>query len=254
MRSWMEVPFALAGFGLLLSGCATQEVSADQPELLLMTSLPLRVGEVSIEEQLQDMGDPAPAYQRLLKSYAITSLDNLEHLDLRDGGLLLMAQPRALAPTELVALDGWLRQGGNAVILADPALQWPSSYPIGDARRPLFTSLLSPLFTHWGIELVLPMDDASRRVELTVGGGRIETVTPGMFVERGDDQAAAATCMLLSSGVLASCVVGEGRAMLLADADLLDDRFWATDAPLGLFGDRRDNMDVIETMLVDLRE
>lgn len=254
MRPVLEAACALASFGLLLSGCATQEVPADQPELLLMTSLPLRVGEAGIEEQLQGMGDPAPAYQRLSHGFAITSLDNIEALNRRDGGLLLMAQPRALAPTELVALDAWLRQGGNAVILADPALQWPSKYPIGDTRRPLYTSLLSPLFTHWGIELVLPTEDAARRVELTIGRARIETVTPGMFLELGDGQGGAATCTLRSSGVLASCIVGKGRAILLADADLLDDRFWADDAPPGLFGNRGDNMDLIETLLLDLRK
>ena len=77
-------------------------------------------------------------------------LDSFDALNVRSTPLLLLAQPRALAPAEMVKLDSWVRDGGKLLILADPALQWGSLYPLGDKRRPLFTSLLSPLFSHWG--------------------------------------------------------------------------------------------------------
>ncbi len=217
-----------------------------------MTSLPLRFGEATLQEQLQGGGAPTPAYQRLEKRFAIRSLDDLNQLGDKPGGILLLAQPRALTPIELVALDDWLSSGGRALILADPALAWPSGYPIGDVRRPLFTSLLSPLFTHWGIELVQPMDPAGNHIDLTVDGRVIETVTPGAFATFDVTDAPVVKCHAMK--IVARCTIGEGRAILLADADLLQGRFWQTDVPLGLTGDRRANMELIESMLESLSQ
>lgn len=242
--------------GLLLSNCTAPPPpppEADKAELLLMTSLPLRFGEATMQEQLQGGGEPTAAYRRLQQRFAITSLDDLEQLDGRAGAVLLLAQPRALAPIELVALDRWIRAGGRALILADPALSWPSDYSLGDARRPLFTSLLSPLLSHWGIELVMPMEADSKPIDLTLGGARIETVTPGKFVARGLEADGTAQCEITESDRIASCAVGEGRALLLADADLLQARLWQADGPLNLAGDRRANMQWVETMLAELQ-
>ena len=234
----------------LMAGCAPPVAHTDQPELLLMTSLPLRFGETTMKERLQGGGAPAVVYGRLEKRFAIRSLDDLNRLDGKPGAILLLAQPRAFAPTELVALDNWLRGGGRALILADPALRWPSDYQIGDPRRPLFTSLLSPLFTHWGIELVQPMDQSTKRVDLTVDGRAIETVTPGAFVNLQGADTPAANCHAM--GMVARCTIGGGQAILLADADLLHERFWSRDGPLGLAGDRRANIELIESMLATL--
>ena len=242
---------ALAVLGLI--GCGERPPPAAKPELLLMTSLPLRSGEASMRERLQEGGGaPAPAFTRLQSRYSIRSLDELEQLDRTPPAVLLLAQPRALSPTELVSLDRWLRAGGRALILADPALVWPSDYPIGDARRPLFTSLLSPLLAHWGIELVMPVDEQGKRVMLTLGDRTIETAAAGQFARLPAPGEVAADCALKDHDRAASCWVGKGRAILLADADLLDARFWQhRGAALGP-GDARDNMIWIESALAEL--
>ena len=250
MRGGRAIAVLLAVAMLLPAGCGDGEAAAEKPQLMLMTSLPLRLGEGSIKRQLQGGGGPAPAYRRLQQFYSILSLDDLDPLDTRPSGLLLLVQPRALAPSELVALDDWLRAGGHALILADPALMWPSAYPLGDARRPLFTSMLSPLFAHWGVELVLPMDRAENAVEQRIGGWAIETVTPGAFVKR-DDAAPVAACEGTPSA-LVTCAVGQGRAVLLADADLLQARFWEPSGPLGISGDTHGNMDLVVSLLAEM--
>ena len=233
-----------------LSGCSS-DGAAEKPALLLMTSLPLQYGEASLEERMDGQGGaPLPAFERLADRYNIRSLDTLNDLDGAKRGVLLLAQPRALSPPELVALDEWLRAGGKALILADPALTWPSDYPLGDARRPLFTSLLSPLFTHWGIELVLPMDEARETVERTVDGLTLETSTPGAFLPLRDGKTPSADCNVgAQPSFMAICTIGQGKAMLLADADLLQARWWQGAAPLNLTGDRRENMTFIERLI-----
>lgn len=223
--------------------------ASEKTVLLLSTSLPLAEGEATIEERLQGGGPPAPIYERLEQHYAPTPVPDLATLDASDGGLLLLAQPRALRPGELAALDAWLRRGGRALILADPALIWPSRYPLGDVRRPVFTSLLSPLLSHWGIELVHPMDEAQGRRKLTIDGLLIETATPGAFLHLPLPGAPAADCMLVADGLLADCTLGKGRAILLADADFLRGDYWAGGAMGGLGGDKHDNALLLEALL-----
>ncbi len=232
----------------LLAGCAAGKPPTPRGDLMLMTSLPLRSGEASINEQLSGGGAPTPAYIDLQRDYDVRTLDDLDGLNPTGGrrvpaGILLLAQPRALNPTELVALDAWLRAGGKALILADPALHWKSRYPIGDARRPLFTSLLSPLLSHWGIELVMPMDRAGVAPPLDVRGERIDTESPGAFAALDDVVEPAAQCTIGGSRLVADCAVGKGRALVLADADLLQPGLWG----------RSGNAALIENMLTELR-
>ncbi|MBH9537608.1 DUF4350 domain-containing protein [Novosphingopyxis sp. YJ-S2-01] len=229
----MSIRSLATAFGaiLMLAACAAGKPTGPRGDLMLMTSLPLRSGEASIQEQLSGGGSPAPAYVDLQRNYDIRTLDDLNGLRPEGArsaptGILLLAQPRALDPAELVALDGWLRAGGKALILADPALHWESRFPIGDARRPLFTSLLSPLFSHWGIELVMPMDRAGQAPALNVRGERIETRSPGAFAALADVPDPAAKCAIDTTRLIADCAVGKGRALLLADADVLQPGLW----------------------------
>jgi hypothetical protein len=138
--------------------------------------------------------------------------------------MLLLAQPRAFAPRELASIDNWVRQGGLVLILADPALQWGSLYPLGDKRRPLFTSMLSPLLNYWGVELVLPLEDEGPASLRKIGVFNIRTVTPGEWLPK--QSTAKNRCAILAKGLLADCRIGKGRAILVADADFLDAAFW----------------------------
>ena len=137
-------------------------------------------------------------------------------------------------------------------MLADPALQWGSLYPLGDKRRPLFTSMLSPLFSHWGIELVLPIDNAEPVSVRQIDGLTIRTLTPGEWrTKRG---AKTSLCRIDTDAIYADCAVGKGRALLIADADLLDTPNWEGRGARMLTGeDESGNVDWVEELLLKLR-
>jgi hypothetical protein len=224
-----------------------------KPSLGLMTTLPLQWSEGGIEADLATDAKPHPAYARLQAKYDLRPLDNFDDLKTKPPSLLLLAQPRALAPSELVKLDAWVRGGGRLLVLADPALQWGSLYPIGDKRRPLFTSLLSPLFSHWGLEMVLPMDDPQALVLRSVDGLTLRTQTPGEWLAKSGK--ASADCKISGEKLLADCSVGKGRALLFADSDLLDTVYWEGQGVRAVSGDDEfGNMLWVEAMLRSLRK
>lgn len=243
------------GLVLLLSAMryVRTEVRAAKPALGLMTTLPLQWSEGGIEADLATDAKPHPAYERLQQQYDVRPLDNFDDLDQRPLSLMLLAQPRALSPAELVTLDNWVRGGGRLLILADPALQWGSLYPLGDKRRPLFTSLLSPLFSHWGLELVLPMLDQQEITLRQIDGLNIRTQTPGEWLPKPGK--ASADCSIAAHRLLADCRVGKGRALLLADADLLDSVYWEGQGVRALTGiDEFGNLLWVDAMLSALRD
>jgi hypothetical protein len=224
----------------------------EKPVLALMSSLPLHWGEGDVRGTLSASSAPAPAYQRLANDFHIQLIDDVADLKKRKVGLLLMAQPRALSPSQMFALDNWILAGGRALILADPALQWESSYPLGDVRRPLFTSMLSPLFSHWGLELVMLMDESEPLAVRKIEGFSIRTVSPGAWQPKaGNDERA---CSISPEALLADCRLDKGRALLVADADLLDSRYWAATGIRNLSGnDDFANMDWIKRQLETLQ-
>ena len=222
-----------------------------KPSLGLMTTLPLQWSEGGVEADLAEDAQPHPAFARLNRRYDVRPLDNVR--DLAKRRMLFLAQPRAFSPTELVQLDSWVRKGGRLLILADPALQWGSLYPSGDKRRPLFTSMLSPLFTHWGLELVLPIADAEPMAIRNIGKLSIRTQTPGEWLKigRGD----SARCALEEGDLLADCKIGKGRALLVADADLLDTVYWEGRGMRVLTGgDEFSNLAWVESLLARLQK
>lgn len=224
-RLWVGLLLVLA-LVLLLSAMRylRPEPSTNLPKLGLMTTLPLQWSEGGIEAAVAAGAAPHPAHARLTKAYEIVPVDNLVGLDKLRLSVLLLAQPRALSPQELVVLDEWVRGGGRVLILADPALMWGSLYPLGDKRRPLFTSLLSPLFSHWGLELVLPIDEKQPLAEIDIDGMHLRTQTMGEWQAKGE--ASGNPCTIARPPVLADCKAGKGRAVLVADADLLDTVYW----------------------------
>lgn len=251
-RLWVGVLLVLALVFLLSAMRYLRPApDAELPKLGLMTTLPLQWSEGGIEAAVDADAEPHPAYARLTAAYEVVSLDNLDELDRLS--LVLFAQPRALAPAELVKLDAWVRRGGRLLLLADPALQWGSLYPLGDKRRPLFTSMLSPLFSHWGIELVLPIDKAEPVSERQIDGLTIRTLTPGEW--RMIDSGAKSPCRIGADTIYADCRVGKGRALLIADADLLDTPYWQGQGARMLTGsDESGNMRWVEKLLGDLRD
>ncbi len=245
---------------LLVTGCLLvasyaymrPDDSQPKPVVLMMTTLPLQWSEGGIEADLAEDAAPHPAFAHLRQQYDLQAIDDLRTLPEKPGQMLLLAQPRALQPSELVRLDDWVRAGGHVLILADPALQWGSLYPLGDKRRPLFTSMLSPLFTHWGLELVLPMTDEKPMAIRKIGPFHIRTQTPGEWLPRTDT--GTTSCDIFAQGLAADCRLGKGRALLVADADVLDTRYWEGQGMRMITGgDEFANMDWIESLLAALQ-
>ena len=178
----------------------------ERPTLLLLTSLPLVFGEdFSIEH------NGSPALAALQTRYRVVPISVADPGELAKGKLLLMAQPLAQPAEDLVALDDWVRRGGHVLLLADPALEWPSSRPLGDLLRPAPMFMDTGLLGHWGLRLDAP--DERGPTTRKLGGFTVLTVSPGALAGR---------CDISTDRLVAHCAVGKGTATVVADAELLD--------------------------------
>jgi hypothetical protein len=247
-RLFLVATFAIFVAAALIWWLARGEASGEEakPMVAYSSSIPLAFGEADIGAVVRGAGSADPFFLRLSERYVMEPINDLERLPDVAPAALLLVQPRALSPAENVALDRWVRSGGEMLLLTDPALTRESGYPLGDKRRPLFTSLASPLLSHWGLELVLPMDEPEERVERSVDDWSFETHAPGAFrkLPSGD-----ANCALSGRGLIAECEVGEGRAVLIADADLIDPALWEAE---GWFGRSDGAIRLIEHYLADM--
>ncbi|HEY0112736.1 MAG TPA: hypothetical protein VGB59_06240 [Allosphingosinicella sp.] len=213
----LVVPGALRPYEALLL-TAPKGASGEKPKLMLMTGLPIVWGEAG---PFDPASRPSYSYRLLQQEFQVDLLDTIEARTLGRGGLLLLAQPQRLEPVELAALDAWVRQGGRALILTDPALLWPSELPLGDIRRPPTIGLLGPLLAHWRLEV---KEYGAGGVTEAVGARRLALQAPGRL--RGSTGA----CEVGPRSWMATCRLGRGAAVVIADADLMHDAVWA---PLG---------------------
>ena len=205
---------AAALLALLTVGCRDQPQTGERagsgrsnPQLALLTSLPL-----AFPETLSLDAPAHPAMKRLEADFEITLLDGPEQAPER--GLMLAAQPQALTAERLVALDSWVRRGGRIVLLADPQLSWDSQRPLGDRLRPPFAFPDTGLLAHWGLRLEAPEQGGPATRQL--GGMQVLTASPGrLHGEKGG------ACQVSEDGLVARCSIGEGRAVVVADADFI---------------------------------
>jgi hypothetical protein len=202
-----------------------KETASQRPAVMVMSSIPLQWGTASMADVASGKAEPAPVYQKLAADNKVTLLDDLQKMGEPGVTPLLLIQPRALAPAELVQLDTWVRKGGAVIIFADPALDWPSDLPLGDQRRPLFTSLLNPLFRHWGLELALSTEEEESEAMIAVGAYSLSMKSPGIFIPVSSKKATA-KCRVRKDERMAACTVGKGQALLIADADVLEEAQW----------------------------
>lgn len=218
-----------------------------KPRVGVLTSMPIFWQEGDLADNLQAGAASSQVHERLSEKFELLPIDSWDSVEESRLKLLLLVQSRALTPTELEKFDGWVRSGGRALILADPALHWESSYPLGDPRRPLFTSMLSPLFTHWGLQLALPMSE-DEHSHFVADGHDIVTSTPGIWEQVKLD----GNCSIAQNNVQAVCDLGAGSVVLLADADLVDPQYWH--GASSVLGDRdiAGNMNWIEERLLSL--
>lgn len=210
------------------------------PALGLMTSLPLNW------ELGTDISDFAKGVSRetwqssaISQCFAISPLDTLSPIagltsndpeadPIHGLSHLAIIQPRALTPADNVALDAFVRAGGEALLVLDPMLTGHYDLPLGDPRRPIDSALyaIPPVVARWGLEVVYSPDQAPEKAKLVT---QIEDAF--VMIDNGlkwsfiDPE--AAQCTLSANGYLARCKVGDGRATLLGDAAVFEDRLLA---------------------------
>ncbi len=200
---------------MLLPGGAAQ---TPRDRTGLFTSLPILWNESA---DLADMLKPQQAEHwakpLIAGGGAVIPLDTLSAASLKGLKYLVLAQPRALSPDENVAIDTWVRNGGKLLLLADPMLTAETMFSLGDKRRPPDIVVLDPVLNHWGLRLeAVEGGAADEQVEQVMSiampmhlPGRLTVTDP-------------AACRAWDEGLAATCKVGKGGVLVLADAALLE--------------------------------
>lgn len=206
----LVIAAAAAGFVLKeQSGALPERPAAQRPELLLLTSLP-----IVFPERFSLEGSKSPALAALRERYRPVPISTADARSLDGHRLLLMAQPHAQPAEILVELDQWVRRGGNVLLLADPALEWPSERPLGDLSRPPAAFADTGLLGHWGLRLDAP--DEPGPATFTLDGRTAHALSPGSLAATGPG------CRVRAGGFVARCRIGRGEAIVIADADFID--------------------------------
>lgn len=217
MRLCNSIAVALALSALAVPATARQ--ADERPALALMGSVPIYWGEAAdLGETLA--GDAQPHWARglLEDSFTLAPVDYLSAEALAGFDFLLLAQPRGLSAEENVALDAWVRGGGRLLLFADPMMTGESRFGIGDRRRPQDVALLSPILARWGLELMFDEGQAEGLRHADHFGDPLPVNMRGAWRYAGEVQA----CNIPGDALLAHCRIGEGQALLVADAAMLD--------------------------------
>ncbi len=195
------------------------EGDAARPPIALMGTVPIYWGEAAgFDELLQGEVTVHWARDVLEKHAEPVPLDYLSQEALAPFDMLLMAQPRGLTAEENVALDGWVRSGGRLLLFADPMMTGASRFGIGDRRRPQDVILLSPILSHWGLDLQYDEGQAAGMDSVEQAGVAIPFNLRGRLVV-GE---AASRCTVLADHLIAQCKLGAGTIQIVADAALTD--------------------------------
>lgn len=211
---------ALLALTLGAAACQEKPTPPSGNRITVMTALPLFGAAADPGAVINGPDQRAEIVRTLSVRNEVVPLARIDRKSLT-GSTLIIVQPRALAGEELVALDAWIRSGGRALIFTDPELVWPSELALGDPRRAPPVGLLDPLLTHWGLELLSPaMTDAGPERTISVGQSGMAVAWAGQWRSRNSG------CTVESENLVADCRIGKGHVLLVADADLLDERLW----------------------------
>ena len=201
-------------------------VEQSKPPLGLMTSLPIYWNASADIEGMLAQDEPDHWVRTQLQhNYDLVPLDTLAaeggtapHAELARLDRLILAQPAALPPADLAALDAWVRDGGRLLLFADPMLTEHSEFALGDRRRPQDVAMLSPILARWGLTQFFDPEqgDAERSVRF---GDIIIPVELGGTFERTPTE--LAKCAISAAGLLADCAIAKGRALIVGDAAVL---------------------------------
>ena len=218
MRS-RSIKTALAALTALFAVPAASQERAAAPPLGLMGTIPIYWGEADgLDDLIGGKAEPHWARMQLEADFALRPLDYLSAEALAGLDYLLLAQPRALSGEENVALDGWVRAGGQLLLFADPMMTGHSRFSIGDRRRPMDVTLLSPILRHWGLAMEFVEDQPVGMRRLDAAGLTVPVNLPGRFVPVELEGA----CRLAADSALARCAIGQGNATILADGAVID--------------------------------
>ncbi|MCB2077445.1 MAG: ABC transporter [Novosphingobium sp.] len=227
---------------LFLAACSNEAPSREHGSIGLFTSLPILWSETpDLNDLLHDDAPPPHwALGALQRHGTVRALDALsgagDTLPLPQDAILVMAQPRPLAPDENVALDNWVRGGGKVLLFADPMLTAHSIYALGDKRRPQDVVLLSPILRRWGLELRFDDEQAGGQRVVRLAGKEMPVNLPGTLALIRESRG----CKLLADALAAQCRIGSGEVIVVADAALLED---------GNAQDFKARADVIEALI-----
>lgn len=199
-------------------------VTDDRPTIAVSSSLPLLWGAALGDPLAALRGDaePAPLHRALGAAVDLRAVDAITPDSLRDARVLLLVQPRAFSPATLVSIDNWVRAGGSVVWLTDAALAAGYEFPLGDPRNPVPVEPNGALLARWGLEVDAPVaDDALDHVR--IDGLPLVVRSPGRL------RASSAACRVTERGIVADCRIDSGRALIIADADMVDPALWLKD-------------------------
>ena len=201
-----------------------------RPQLALMGTVPIYWGEADgLAGMLDTTATGHWARPVLEREFELVPLDYLSAEALAPHRVLMLAQPRALSAEENVALDGWVRGGGRLLLFADPMMTGHSHYGLGDRRRPQDVALLSPILAHWGLDLLFDAEQPGGLRQIEGDGWSLPVNLAGQMQARD-----GGTCLFEAGGLLARCRLGEGEALVVADAALLDLEMPHMDSAKGL--------------------
>ena len=219
-----------------VSDAALQKVTPapDRPKLGLMTSLPLYWSiEADFTDLAQGTGEVPWQRELLERQFELIPLDTLSAIpglspddpdtDPLDGlDRLAVIQPRGLSPADNVALDEWVRAGGQLLLILDPALTGHYHMALGDPRRPVDTALVPPVVARWGLAGSFDPSQSSDVSFAQLPGGPIPLLMSGenrtLTVDGGQNG-----CQTHESLALARCdSVGEGAVTYLHDAAIFE--------------------------------
>lgn len=190
-----------------------------------MTSLPIYWGEPDEMGDLLD-GSVKPHRVRILleERYQVLPLDILGTPEgsvtgeLQQLRRVMVVQPRALTPADNVALDRWVRAGGRVLLVLDPMMTDHSAYPVGDKRRYNDVALVPPILNRWGLALSYREGAPPRQVPF--GGAEVPVDEYGTLSVA--NSSVEAPCRIEADGVIARCRIGNGVALIVADAAFLN--------------------------------
>lgn len=216
---------AALAMAMAVPACSQETSPADEesapaglPSLGLLGSVPIYWGEAADFSGLID-GSAHTHWARALleEQFALSPIDFLSPEALAGFDFLFLAQPRALAASENVDLDNWVREGGRLLLFADPMMTGESRFSLGDRRRPQDVTLLSPVLSHWGLDMQFDENQPAGLRMADAGDQDIPVNLAGKLVGR-----EAGSCTVAANEVIARCVLGQGDVLVVADAAILD--------------------------------